>query len=193
MSSVIIVLFYLLSLSFGRKNLINGCKSEDIVTLQNIVNNNYDLLNINQNANTVSDELIDFYEENFAEDYTYRAVADFTSDSLSYSSRDEFLYGSDESGLNGYVSDIVSTGIGKLGLFTNTCYAKCLKEGFKTTATFTCRGGDAIRGNVQQDGSQYNTFTIARFVLKAQKTGGGKWKLKSGDVDVNLYQQFQFQ
>ena len=48
---------------FVASSTINGCKTKDILTIQAIINENTDLQNINQNNGSVSQEMIDFYED----------------------------------------------------------------------------------------------------------------------------------
>ena len=66
MLSLFLVLFFIIIFicSHCDKN-INGCTLEDILVFQALINENGHILNINQNAGTVSQEMINFYETKF--------------------------------------------------------------------------------------------------------------------------------
>ena len=72
---------------------INGCSMEDILLFQSLINENIDTVNINQNTRSVSQEMIDFYETNFAETLTFNlTILDAPGQGFFYESRDAFLY-----------------------------------------------------------------------------------------------------
>lgn len=62
---VLLTIFTFVCSDEDKKIKINGCTLEDILFFQSLINENIHILNINQNAGTVSQEMINFYETKF--------------------------------------------------------------------------------------------------------------------------------
>ena len=118
------------------------------------------------------------------------ASAEDPTQAVSYTSRDEFLYGDNGATSYGFIIDSNYL-FGTMNLYYNAPYAKCNGD----EGTLYARSGDfAIARNPQPDGSSFNDIAISRSEYTFERETNGKrknseWKLKSGYIAAKIFQE----
>eukprot|EP01083_Nonionella_stella_P125930 380964_1 len=73
---------------------IGGCSAADILMVQNIVNEYIDIIDISLNQGTLTQELLDFFEENVAESFRQTIVNEDVGEQITVvEPRDVYLFG----------------------------------------------------------------------------------------------------
>ena len=129
------------------------------------------------------------YIYSVAETFTFDLI-DVTDENnptqlLFYGSRNEFLYGYTDGNFtsNGFIFD--TNALGKIGIYVNTPYAKCEKNGKIQTAIYTTGGGDNVFGN-----NNTNIMAISRTIYRLEKLNKkiSQWKIISSQPFVKTFQ-----
>lgn len=161
---------------------INGCTLYDITYFSSTLAELFDIFDLSQENNIVSDDLIDFSEEKMTEDFTFKVMLYESGVTIPpiYTSRDEWLYGDSEIGSQGFAIDLQS--LGRVWFYNNVGYGKCSQdESGVQRATFISRGGDNLRSDLQ------NIVFINRFNLSFVKVDESQDESDSSDHSYDTW------